>query len=78
MFMQKNWVCYNTNFINSSGWPEDNHYSTVYDLAILSNALIRDFPELIFIFFKIKSLHIMILSNLIETNYLILFKEVMV
>ena len=36
----------NTNFINSSGWPEDNHYSTVYDLAILSNALIRDFPDL--------------------------------
>jgi serine-type D-Ala-D-Ala carboxypeptidase (penicillin-binding protein 5/6) len=36
----------NTNFINSSGWPEDNHYSTVYDLALLSNALIRQFPEL--------------------------------
>ena len=36
----------NTNFINSSGWPEDNHYSTVYDLALLSNALIRKFPDL--------------------------------
>ena len=36
----------NTNFINSSGWPEDDHYSTVYDLAILSNALIREFPDL--------------------------------
>ncbi len=36
----------NTNFINSSGWPDDNHYSTVYDLAMLSNALIRDFPSL--------------------------------
>ena len=36
----------NTNFINSSGWPEDNHYSTVYDLAILSNAVIREFPDL--------------------------------
>ena len=36
----------NTNFINSSGWPEDNHYSTVYDLAILSNSIIRDFPIL--------------------------------
>ena len=36
----------NTNFTNSSGWPEDNHYSSVYDLAILSNALIRDFPNL--------------------------------
>ncbi|MDA9620960.1 D-alanyl-D-alanine carboxypeptidase [Pelagibacteraceae bacterium] len=36
----------NTNFLNSSGWPVDNHYSTVYDLAILSNAVIREFPDL--------------------------------
>jgi len=36
----------NTNFVNSSGWPEENHYSTVSDLAILSNAIIRDFPTL--------------------------------
>ncbi len=36
----------NTNFTNSSGWPDDDHYSTVYDLAILSNALIKDFPKL--------------------------------
>jgi len=36
----------NTNFLNSSGWPVDNHYSTVYDLALLSNSLIREFPDL--------------------------------
>ena len=36
----------NTNFLNSSGWPEDDHYSTVYDLALLSNALIGEFPDL--------------------------------
>lgn len=36
----------NTHFINVSGLPEDNHYSTVYDIAILSNALIRDFPNM--------------------------------
>ena len=36
----------NTNFLNSSGWPEENHYSTVHDLALLSNALIREFPNL--------------------------------
>ncbi|MDC0624692.1 D-alanyl-D-alanine carboxypeptidase [Alphaproteobacteria bacterium] len=36
----------NTNFLNSSGWPVDNHYSTVYDLALLSNALIKEFPDL--------------------------------
>ena len=34
-----------TNFVNASGWPEDNHYSTVRDLSILSEALIRDFPD---------------------------------
>ena len=36
----------NTNFLNQSGWPEDNHYSTVYDLALLSNSLINEFPDL--------------------------------
>ena len=36
----------NTNFTNSSGWPADDHYSTVLDLAILSNSLIRDFTDL--------------------------------
>ena len=36
----------NTNFLNSSGWQVDNHYSTVYDLALLSNAVIREFPYL--------------------------------
>ncbi len=36
----------NTNFVNSSGWPRDDHYSTVFDLAILSNAIIREFPDL--------------------------------
>ncbi len=36
----------NTNFVNSSGWPHKDHYSTVFDLAILSNSIIREFPEL--------------------------------
>ena len=43
----------NTNFVNSSGWPEEKHYSTVRDLAILSNSLIKSFPEL-YAYFKIK------------------------
>ena len=43
----------NTNFINSSGWPEDNHYSTVYDLAILSNSIIREFP-ILYLYFSDK------------------------
>ena len=36
----------NTNFKNSSGWPVEDHYSTVRDLAILSNSLILNFPDL--------------------------------
>ena len=42
----------NTNFVNSSGWPHPNHYSTMYDLAILSAAIINDFPNLYNIFAK--------------------------
>ncbi|XVN42797.1 MAG: D-alanyl-D-alanine carboxypeptidase family protein [Candidatus Rickettsia vulgarisii] len=34
-----------THFVNSSGWPAENHYSTAYDLAILSVALIKNHPE---------------------------------
>ena len=35
----------NTNFTNASGWPEENHFSTVRDIGILSNNLIKNFPE---------------------------------
>lgn len=35
----------NSNFVNASGWPDDNHYSTAEDLAILAKALITDFPD---------------------------------
>ena len=35
----------NSNFTNASGWPDDNHFSTCHDLALLGIALIRDFPE---------------------------------
>lgn len=34
-----------SNFMNSTGWPHDNHYSTAHDLAILAQRLIVDFPE---------------------------------
>ena len=42
-----------TNFSNVTGWPDENHYSTVLDLAILSNALIKAFPSF-YEYFKIK------------------------
>ena len=34
----------NSNFVNSTGWPDDNHYSSARDIAILTQAVIRDFP----------------------------------
>jgi serine-type D-Ala-D-Ala carboxypeptidase (penicillin-binding protein 5/6) len=34
----------NTHFMNATGLPDSNHYSTANDLALLAGALIRDFP----------------------------------
>lgn len=34
-----------TNFTNSTGWPDKNHYTTVRDLSILARAIIREFPK---------------------------------
>jgi len=35
----------NTNFMNATGLPHEDHYTTAADLAILVAAMIRDFPE---------------------------------
>jgi D-alanyl-D-alanine carboxypeptidase (penicillin-binding protein 5/6) len=35
----------NSNFVNASGWPDENHYSTARDLSIMAASLIRNFPE---------------------------------
>ena len=35
----------NSNFENASGYPIANHYTTAHDVAIMSRALIHDFPE---------------------------------
>ena len=34
----------NTNFVNATGWPDDNHYTTARDLARLTVALINEYP----------------------------------
>ena len=34
-----------THFNNSTGWPDDNHFTTVRDLAKISQAIITDFPK---------------------------------
>ncbi len=35
----------NSHFVNATGLPDPQHYSTAHDLAILAVSLIRDFPE---------------------------------
>jgi len=35
----------NSNFENASGLPHDNQYSTAKDMALLSSAMIREFPD---------------------------------
>ena len=35
----------NTHFSNPHGLPDENHYSTAYDLAQLARAMIREYPE---------------------------------
>ncbi len=35
----------NTSFKNATGWPVEGHYSSARDIAILTRAVIRDFPE---------------------------------
>lgn len=35
----------NTHFVNATGWPDENHYTTAADLAKLTRSLIKDYPE---------------------------------
>jgi D-alanyl-D-alanine carboxypeptidase (penicillin-binding protein 5/6) len=34
-----------TNFVNSTGWPDKQHLMTARDIAVLASAIIREFPE---------------------------------
>lgn len=34
-----------SNFVNASGWPDENHYTTAHDLVVLAQRLVNDFPE---------------------------------
>lgn len=36
----------NTHFVNSTGWPDENHYSTARDLAILARAVVHEHPDI--------------------------------
>ena len=35
----------NSHFVNATGWPDENHYSTARDLGLLARQLIQKFPE---------------------------------
>ena len=34
-----------SHFVNASGWPDDNHYSTPRDLALMATYLIKHYPD---------------------------------
>jgi len=35
----------NTHYVNATGWPDENHYSSARDIATLTRAIIDEFPE---------------------------------
>jgi len=35
----------NTHYVNSTGWPDENHYSSARDIATLTRAIIAEFPD---------------------------------
>ena len=45
----------NTHFMNASGLPDAQHYSTAQDLYLLAASLIRDFPEYYVQYYAIKA-----------------------
>lgn len=37
--------CNNTNFVNATGLPTDNHYTTCYDMALIASSLLKEYEE---------------------------------
>jgi len=54
----------NTHFVNATGLPDDQHYSSAHDLALLAAALVRDFPE----FYPIYSMREFHYNNIRQYN----------
>ena len=42
----------NSHYIDSTGLPNPNHYSSAYDMALLTRAIIKDFPQYYHLFSK--------------------------
>lgn len=55
---------HSSNFVNATGLPNKNHYSTGQDMAILATAIIKDFPE----FFKYYSQKEYTYNNITQPN----------
>ena len=54
----------NTNFKNSTGWPDPEHTTTAADLAVLASAIIRDFPD----FYSLYSIKEYTYNNITQAN----------
>lgn len=54
----------NSHFMNATGLPHAQHYSTPHDLSLLTQAIIRDFPE----FFKLYSIKEFRYNNITQPN----------
>jgi serine-type D-Ala-D-Ala carboxypeptidase (penicillin-binding protein 5/6) len=54
----------NTNFVNATGLPQPQHYSTAHDLALLAAAIVRDFPE----YYPLYSLKEFRYNNITQAN----------
>ena len=55
---------FNTNFLNSTGLPAPEHHTTAADLALLAQAIIKDFPE----HYKIYSEKSFVYNNITQKN----------
>ena len=54
----------NTHFVNSTGLPHPQHYTTARDLSVLAAAIIRDFPQ----FYPLYSLKEFTYNNITQAN----------
>jgi D-alanyl-D-alanine carboxypeptidase (penicillin-binding protein 5/6) len=54
----------NSNFMNSTGWPDENHYSTVRDLAKMASYLIKNYPD----YYKLHSEKEFVYNNIKQGN----------
>lgn len=54
----------NTHFVNSTGLPDPQHYTTARDLSILASAIIREYPE----YYKWFSQREFVFNNITQHN----------